>query len=201
MATTARLREFLKEKKDGEMFAARDVLNFSRRRPTVYAALYRLNKLGEVTRVAQGLYIKGGDHLPKPSVSEIAHAKAHAFCKNVAQIGLNFARRIGIEIAAKSLAIFATSGRSYTIWSCHGPIQMVGVSSRKIALQDSDLGIELRTMWHFGRRADSAPFQQNAARWSESNRQQNDPRFGLLPYWLSAMLPLLNTGRSPLLIE
>lgn len=198
---TARLRKFLKNMQVGEMFAARDVLNFSRRRPTVYGALYRLNKLGEITRVAQGLYIKGSENSPKPTVSEIAHAKARAFCKTVREIGLAFARGIGIEIETKSQSIFATSGRSYTIKSCHGPIQFVGVSLRKIALQDSDTGIELRTMWHFGRRADPAPFIQNAAQWSENSRQESDPRFKLLPYWLSSMLPLVNTGRSPILVE
>jgi hypothetical protein len=200
---TAKLREFLETLKDGEMFSARDVLHFSRRRGTLYCALYRLNKSGEIFRVAQGLYIKGNRTAAKPTVTQIAHAKAQAFFKTVAEISIDFARGIGIEVQASAEAIFATNGRSSTIWSCHGPIQFVGASLRKIALQDSTVGVQLRTMWHLGRNSDPAHFVQHAAvQWSESNWQETDARFKLLPYWLAALLalPLSNAGRSPVLL-
>jgi hypothetical protein len=200
---TAKLREFLKRMNDGEMFSARDVLRLSRRRKTVYAALWRLNKKGEIFRVAQGLYIKGGENAPKPTVTEIAHAKASAFFKTVAEISADFARRVGIEFKAKSRAIFATNGRSSIIRSCHGPIQFIGASLRKIALQDSLVGVQLRTVWHWGRHSDPAPVRIAAIRWSDANRQECDSRFELLPYWLADMLalPFENRSRTPVLLE
>ena len=150
---TAKLREFLESLRDGEMFTARDVLHFSKRRGTLYGALYRLNKSEEIFRVAQGVYIKGSKNSPKPTIAQIAHTKAQAFCKTVALVSIDFARLIGIDVRATAEAVFATNGRSSTIWSCHGPIQFVGASLRKIALQDSPTGVELRTMWHLDRKS------------------------------------------------
>lgn len=201
---TAKLREFLKSLRDGEMFTARDVLHFSRRRGTLYGALYRLNKSGEIFRVAQGIYIKGSINAPKPTIAQIAHTKAQAFCKTITEISLNFARRIGIEVEAATEAVFATNGRSSTIWSCHGPIQFVGASLRKIALHDSQTGVELRTMWHLGRHSNLLRFKLNADKqWSQNNWQESDARFKLLPYWLAALLalPLSDAGMNPVLLE
>lgn len=201
---TAKLRKFLEKLQDGDMFAARDVLHLHRRANTVYGALYRLTKAGAIFRVAQGLYIKGNERTPKPTIAQIAHAKAEAFCKAITDISAEFARAMGIEFEAKSEAIFATNGRSSLIQSCHGPIQFVGASLRKTALQDSPLGIQLRTMWHLGRHADPAPFVQMAVtQWSEVDWDESNARFKLLPYWLSAMLalPLVRPGNGGFLLE
>ncbi len=99
---TAKLKKFLEKLQDGDMFAARDVLHLHRRANTVYGALYRLAKAGAIFRVAQGLYIKGNERTPKPTIAQIAHAKAQAFCKTITDISAEFARAMGIEFEANA---------------------------------------------------------------------------------------------------
>lgn len=201
---TAKIRNLLDRMAEGEMLAARDVLHFSRRPKTVYGALYRLNKAGKIFRLSQGLYMKGNERTPRPSIIEIARAKARAFGKTLTEVSAEFARRMGIEFSPKSEAIFATNGRSCVTRSCHGPMQFVGVSSRKMALQDSSIGVQLRTVWHLGRWTDPALFiQQVVTEWSEGNWNEYDARFKLLPYWLSEKLrlPLSPAGTSHFLLE
>lgn len=146
--------------------------------------------------------MKGNDFTPKPSVAQIAQGKARAFCKTIAEISAEFARRVGIEFVAKSESIFATNGRSCVIRSCHGPIQFVGASARKISMQDSPVGIQLRTVWHLGRQADPAAFiQYVAAEWSDRYWDEGCARFKVLPRWLSAMLALLSRPDNQILLE
>ncbi|MFN8657522.1 MAG: hypothetical protein U0105_14360 [Candidatus Obscuribacterales bacterium] len=200
----AEIREFLAPLPDGALIASRQLLHLARNRSAIDMAMSRLNASHEITRVAWGLYKKGGLHAPQPSTTEIAHAKARAFHRIIAHVSAHFAMQVGLPPPDEPADTFATTGRTSRIWSLSGPIQYVGASMRKIRLADSAVGTQLRTMWHMGRHTDPTRFIENAiSGWTEDNWDEYAARFHQLPKWLSDLfaLPAQRPGNRHFLLE
>ncbi len=200
----AEIREFLAPLPDGALIASRQLLHLAKNRSAIDMAMSRLHALHEVTRVAWGLYKKGGLHAPQPSTAEIARAKARAFHRIIAEVSTQFAIQVGLPPPEQPADVFATTGRNSLIWSSSGPIQFFGASMRKIVLADSAVGTQLRTMWHIGRHTDPTRFIENAiSGWTEDNWDEYAARFHQLPKWLSDLfaLPAQRPGNRHFLLE
>lgn len=198
------IRELIESIPEGAMIATRQVLHLAKNRGAIDTALSRLHANKEITRIAWGLYIKGGPNTPQPSITEIALAKARVFHKIIASVSAQFAREVGLPQQEPPAEMFAVSGRSSRIWTSQGPIQYVGASMRKLVLTDSTVGTELRTIWHLGRSSNPVHFLQHTINgWTERDWDECAARFQLLPEWLSKMLalPTSRSGTTQLILN
>ncbi len=197
------IRKLLESVPEGAMIATRQVLHLAKNRGAIDTAMSRLHANKEITRIAWGLYIKGGPNTPQPSIAEIAHAKARAFHKIIASVSSQFARQVGLPQQEFPAEMFAVSGRSSRIWSSQGAIQYVGASMRKLVLRDSQVGTQLRTMWHLGKGSNPALFLEHTINgWTERDWDECAARFEQLPEWLSKMLalPTARTGSTQFIL-
>lgn len=198
-----RIRQHLKKLKRGQIFSSRDMLHHGRRN-NVDVSLHRLNKGELVTRVGQGLYIKGDRKTPKPSAEEIARYKASAFEKTITKISTELATLLKQDCDRSAVAHFITNGRSSRIRSWHGPIQFLGASPRKASLGDTKVGIALRTAWHLARgHYSSEIFRHTTRGWGPTDWDECERRIRTLPQWLTEIMgmPTFRLGSDNYLLE
>lgn len=198
-----RIRQHLDKLKRGQMFSSRDMVGHGRRN-NVDVSLHRLHKAKVITRVAQGVYIKGDRKTPKPGIEEIATFKGAAFEKTITKISIKLAAALKQDCDRTATAHFTTNGRSSRIRTCHGPIQYMGASLRKASLGDTKVGIALRTAWHLARgHYSSEIFRHTATNWGPKDWDECERRIRVLPQWLSEILglPSFRLGADNCLLE
>lgn len=186
MSVKGSIKEQIEKLELGEMVASRQVLHHGRR-GSVDTAMSTLFKEGFIFRVAQGIYIRGDEHTPRPSADQIARFKSSVFRKEVAPIDIEFARALSFEVdPAIENGLFATTGRSGRIWTIDGFVHFTGSSLRKIVLSESKIGTELRTIWHMGCGEPTESTMQHVIReWTEMSWDEANSRMAELPQWLA----------------
>ncbi|MBX9940527.1 MAG: hypothetical protein K2Y32_14805 [Candidatus Obscuribacterales bacterium] len=138
-------------------------------RTAVDNALYRLVKLGIISRVARGVFVRS-DAPPQAFTAEkIAEAKAKAFCRSV------------LKPHRDSESMYITDSCSTSFDSVHGRIVMKRVSARKLRLAGTSEGRAMLEIWMSGRCA------VNAALLKACIGLPFARQCGLLPQWLSEM--------------
>lgn len=184
--------KYLELLQEGQMFATRDILHLGIR-PTIDVITHRLVKSEVITRLANGLFMKGDgkDETTMPTAEEIARAKGRAFDRDVSPIDQNMADKMRLDVRSKGRRFFATNGRSTSFWSSRGRIHLLGMAPRKITLRDSRVGTQLRTLWRAGDRfVEPKHIDAIKESWSPSNLDECSARIKQLPQWLSSRLYL-----------
>lgn len=197
MSAAGTIRDCIKKMNVGEIFTTRDMLKHGSR-TAVDNALYKLNKCHAITRVAFGVYIKGNPNTPMPSVHTIARTKSNGFRRMIAPIDVPLAKRLKFptEAGAKN-RLFASTGRSSKIWTVHGFIYFVGTSLRKIALTESKVGSDLRTIWQMGKGKNIDLVTKHVIGWREEFWDEAHSYAKELPQWLfEHTLKLPRRGRT-----
>lgn len=184
MSVKAAIKEQIDKLRPGQMVASREVLHHGRR-SNVDNAMSQLFADRFIFRVAQGVYIRGDEHTPRPSQEEIARYKAKIYCKQIAPIDAEFAKDLGVPVDFENKCLFATTGRTGTIWTIQGDIQFVGTSGRKIALGESKICNELRTIWCLGQKSIEHTMRHVIMRWNELCWDEANSRMKELPQWLA----------------
>lgn len=170
----------------GEIFASREMLKYAPRN-RVDKTLCHLNKDKVIKRVGWGLYTPG-DGTILPSAADIVRAKARAFNKVLVEINRTLARQLRKNLDPDAKCFFATNGSSTKFWTIQGPAQLIHVAPRKEALSDSDVGVDLRTLWLAGKAYIAEEDIERVSRaWTEEAFDECSARIKQLPQWLSTL--------------
>lgn len=107
---------------DGQLFSVQDLKPLGLTEATLRTALGRLCRFKIITRVAQGIYIKGTDQA-KVSIIEIARMKARSYGKVIWEIEGHQQREDEFT--------FATDGNSSTFRVSNVKVRLIRMSPRK----------------------------------------------------------------------
>lgn len=159
MSTAAFVRKYVEALEAGQLFSTREVLRGGKR-GAVDQALYRLIKKNVIVRVVRGLFQKQRDRsAPKPSIREVAEAKAKAFGKQLWTHGLEAAQKFGIQQlrrTANNAYVFATDGASSSFRYGKTRIILLHVAPRKLRFKDTVPGLIIRAFCSTSRFAATA---------------------------------------------
>lgn len=191
MSATAFLRKYVAELEEGHIFSTRDVLRFGLR-GAVDQAIRRLVKRKTIVRIVRGLFMKTDGSTPKPSVREVAEAKAKAFAKQLWTHGMEVAQKLGIQQLPRTDAntyVFATDGASSSFRYGKKRIVFLHVAPRKLRLRDRTPGLIIRALWSVSRFAVTAQTVALAvAGLDRKDYLQLRDAPALMPQWLSERL-------------
>ena len=130
-----------------QIFTSRELLGYGSR-SAVDQALCRLVKVGFITRLARGVFIR--DFRQSPSAFEIATAKAWAFGKRIVKHAADTAREKGLLPEGNAGPTFHINGCTSSFLSTRGRIQFKQLSERKTLLGDTRVGQGIRALWYLG---------------------------------------------------
>jgi hypothetical protein len=182
MFTTARIVQAINRLELGQLLTTRQLLALGSR-AAIDQALHRLVKSGFIIRVARGVFRKR--HSPAPTVWEVAHAKATAFCKNIYRHGADIAKELGFTEEGNQTPTFACSGRSSKFCLDAVVIRLVGISPRKLHNGDSLSGRVIRAMWHLGKnQCTTGLIAHTYMTWSEAVPEIHAAA-SVLPHWMN----------------
>lgn len=186
MWTMAHIRRHICNLEHERPFSTREFLTYGTRK-AVDQALWRLVNLGEIIRVARGLFIKRG--APQPSLFEIAEAKATAFGKKIVMHGAVAADELKIAVQSTKQQIYATHGRSSSFRVGHIVIRFIGMSARKLKKGNEPVGLIIRALWHIGKKALNPQIVSQATiNLNRSERQLLRKSIYLMPHWMAKYL-------------
>ncbi|MBY0357025.1 MAG: hypothetical protein K2W82_03410 [Candidatus Obscuribacterales bacterium] len=168
---------------DDKPFSTRDFLRYGSR-GAIDQTLWRLVKKGEIVRVARGLFIRKGAE--KPTIKEVAEAKAKAFGRTIIAAGEEVAKKLGlIEAENISETVYAVNGRSSSFRCGEQVIKLQGTSPRKMGLRDDDVGEVIRALWHKGKAECRPEILKDATQFlNRRERQELRDSEYLMPYWM-----------------
>lgn len=167
---------------DEKPFAIRDFFQYGPR-TAVYQEFYRLVKMGILTRLTYGLFIKAT--AAAPSIEEIAKAKAAAFKKTIAMHGSKAAYALKIINQCPAEHIFAVNGASSSFRVGTITVRLVGQCARKMYFGDDAIGLALRALWWLGRKAcDVSSYNKALIPFRRQHRQIWRRKRGLIPHWI-----------------
>lgn len=182
----AQIRRHIKNLGHDKPFSTREFLTYGTRK-AVDQALWRLVNLGELIRVARGLFIKSD--APQPSLTEIAKAKAAAFGKQIATHGAIAAKELGLTKESTNQQIFATDGRSSSFRAGRTIIRLISTSPRKFRGGNNSIGLIIRALWHIGKHT----FNPSVATIATTNLNRDERQLlyqfaYLMPDWMARHL-------------
>jgi len=153
MNVSKEIRRKIDGLKRGRLFRSSDFLELGSR-GAVDQALWRLAKVGEITRIKNGVFVKPekdsyvGEVLPSPE--EIAQFLARKSGNKVEISGAEAARRFGFTTQVPSRPVFLTDGpdRRWRLGKLE--VHLKHVPKRKVSLAGRPAGEALNALWHLG---------------------------------------------------
>ena len=131
-----------------QIFSTREVLIYGNR-SSVDATLCRMVKEGFITRLARGIFVR--DASKKPSVFEIASAKAKAFDVTIVEHAEQVLSALKISRVDKKEFLYAKTGSSTSFWTIHGRVHFKAVCEKKLALVATHVGQVVYALWYLGK--------------------------------------------------
>lgn len=193
MWTISRIRKHIFGLKKNQIFTTRDMLGYGTR-TAVDKVMSQLVRLGEIIRVARGVFIRNDIDHEIPTPFEIAVAKAKSFNKQIVLIGEDALvalgvthRRPNVDLKDKRAdQVYGTSGRTSTFHCGDMKIRFVGYAQRKIALGDSKQGLALRILWQIGKKkCTDEIFDIVTSALNRSELKQFRSLVRYTPHWIS----------------
>lgn len=188
MWTTAQIRRHIAKLRSGELFTTRSVLSYGTR-GAVDQALYTLVELGEIERLARGVFV-----VPCPvklviAACQVAQVKAAAFGKRIVTHPVDAAKKFGLLKTGNAEPTFSVNGPSSSFRFGDITIHFKRASARKVILGDDKAGLAIKAMWHMGKDALTKALVQSATReFRHSDRNKFKHISALMPAWLSDFL-------------
>ena len=152
-STFSQIKRYFSSLPPGTLISTRELLPFGKRGSVDWATHTLVNRQ-IIERLAQGVFRL---RLPgnKPvSVAKIAEFKARIFGRVLVSSGTVLPEDIkhmmpGLE---KDTVVFAISGRTSAFRTSKNRVVLLGMSKRKIALGNSEIGKAMRDLWFVGKR-------------------------------------------------
>lgn len=189
--TSVFIRRHINRLPQGIIFSTRDLLHYGTR-AAVDQCLYRLVKAQIIIRLAWGLFMRNEyDDTLLPLASTVAIEKAKAFGRQIISHGIDAAKKLGLTPADNQPLIFATNGRSssFRFGKNKLVIYFKGVSARKMALGDSQVGLIIRALSQLGETICSPTIVSTAvSALRRPQRQQLRQSASLMPAWMTTRL-------------
>lgn len=216
MMTAAHVKRHIACLPEDKPFSTREFLSYGSR-AAIDQVLWRLVQKGIIIRVARGLFIKK-DSI-RPSIDEVAIAKAAAFGRTLAKHGSAAIRALGLNADSTSepstsneakvseeatldgtkkseIVLYACNGRTSSFRFGNVIIKLVGTSPRKMNLGDDKVGLVLRALWHYGKNICNMEIASRASgTLNRSERQVLRQAVSFMPYWMPKCFSLFKQKR------
>lgn len=154
MSTIELIRQHARKLPAGEPFTPAVFLSMASR-ASVDQALSRLARVGEISRVTRGVFVRPVEsrHLGKvlPEPRKVAESLAKAKGATVQVHGAEAARRLELTTQMPTQPVFYTSGPSKRFRMGKMEVVLKHVSARKLALAGRPAGLALSALWYLGR--------------------------------------------------
>ena len=134
----------------GTIFSTRELLNYGRR-SAVDQCLYRLVKIGRITRLAWGLFMNECPDFASPSALKVATEKARAFGKQILSDAADAAKLLGLTAFGNKKITYAINGHSSSFKYREIRIHFKGICARKMSLGDGPIGLAIKALWQIGK--------------------------------------------------
>ena len=189
--TKTLMRRFIAMLEPDKVFTTRECLPFGKR-AAIDQTLCRLVKRNAIVRLARGVFTKSSTR-HKPSLEEIASAKAKAFGRRFGAVGSKLAQEFGLikpqqpQQQPDEKAVFSINSSSSTFKCGDVTIYLRKTCPRKVVLQESQAGKALVALWHMGKYLCCAEQVRKAiAELGRVDTQRLRESAPWLPAWLSA---------------
>ena len=175
-----------------QIFTTRELLIYGTR-SAVDAALSRLVRLGIITRLARGVFVR--ELRPNLTIEEIARAKAVAFRKKIHQhpelAGTN-SRQVreheGRSTEEKQSVTYLKGGHSSSFATVRGRVYLKGVCERKLHMLQNKVSQAALVLWQRGRRnCKSSDVSTVATRFNRQEKFQFWLTGASVPQWLQEL--------------
>ena len=138
----------------GQPFTSAEFLGVGMR-ASIDQALSRLVKVGKITRLARGVFVRPelnrfvGEVLPKPE--QVAKAIAGATGETIEVNGAEAARRFELSTQVPTRPVFYTTGKNRKFRLGNLEVELRRVAPRKLALAGTLAGQALVALWYLGK--------------------------------------------------
>ena len=191
MSTAGYVRKHIHNLPEKQIFVTRELLHYGPR-AAVDQIMYRLVALGEIVRLAWGVFIKPYPGFALPSISEVANYKAKAFDKRVFIHGQDAARELDILKKGNVIVTFDTDASSSSTFNCPEHFQRVrfkATAPRRLFAGDKRLGKVIRSLWHLGKRVCNQMHVQKATiNLNRAERHELHKAAHQIPSWLVSLI-------------
>jgi hypothetical protein len=153
MSTTTAIRREFEQATPGALIPTSRLLRYGTR-AAVDQTLSRLERAGEITRAARGVYYRPktsrlvGAVPPQPQA--LVEALAESRGESIAVHGAEAARRLGLSTQAPLSPVFLTSGHSRTVQLGQLSVQLRHAAPRELVLPGTPAGDALRALRYLG---------------------------------------------------
>lgn len=147
MSMTAKIRRFIGDLPDLQMFASKQLLQFATR-TVVDFTLWKMVEEGEIVRLARGVFVKPHKRISSIKLQEIAEFKAAVFNRQIITCAANAAQQLQLGGCGKANT-YATNGNtsSFEVFGKYNTvIKLLGICPRK--MRDSCVELAVRALWH-----------------------------------------------------
>jgi hypothetical protein len=169
----------------GTLFSTRDLLHYGLRR-NIDQMMYMKVKIGELLRLARGIFIKPPrGNFTLPTAMEIAAAKAKAFGKEIFTHGVDAAHAMKLAKSKNSHTTFTVNGRSTSFQSVHGRIYFSGTNSKDVKKANNPVGLIIRALKQTNVQLDRAALEKATAGLMRTERNELKQDLKGMPAWMS----------------
>lgn len=186
MSTSKSVRKYIQSKKLGQPFVPAELLHLGSRK-AIDLELSRLEKAGKIMRAARGVYVRPeiGKYVGAvpPGAREVAIAKTGG---PVEVQGAEAANRFGFSTQVPLKPIFYTAGPSRKIRLGNLPIEIRHVSSRKLVMPGTNIGMAFSALWYLGKNeVTTNSFKVIKTRLSAQEYKQFKSKINMMPGWMA----------------
>jgi hypothetical protein len=189
MNTSELIRQHVQKLPAGEAFTSSAFLGMGAR-ASVDQALSRLAKLGTITRVTRGVFVRPTEsrHLGKvlPEPSKVAETVAKAKGASIQVHGAEAARRFELTTQTPTQPVFYTNGPSKRFRMGKMEVVLKHTASRKLALAGRPAGVALSALWYLGKNEVNAhTIEQIRGKLSPSEFEALSAAKASMPGWMA----------------
>lgn len=127
------IREQIFSIEEGKLFVSRDFSSIAPRN-VIDRTLHRLTRRGVILRITRGIYMRETADMWRPTVEDVAQAKARAFKKDIQFQKAEIHEKVSEDTQAESRHIFLCSGPTTSFQYGNTRIKFRSVTPRKLRL-------------------------------------------------------------------
>lgn len=187
MSTASSIRRFVNALAEGQTFTTRDVVNLGPR-SAVDRALAKLITKDRIVRLAHGVYMRGDETTPLPSLAQIASAKAASYGKELLVQKEDLLEKLRLTAACsdKSVITYWVNGSSSEFKYGDKKIIFKSVSAKRVQLlKKGGPALSLAALAHVGKKKVTRTEIMMTATFNNHERQQLKELLHAVPDWLS----------------
>jgi hypothetical protein len=191
MTKIANIRKTIQSTPLGEPFLSSELLSLASRN-CIDQTLYRLEKEGEIKRIARGIYIRPkqnrfiGTVLPSPfNVAK----KLNDLVGEVVQVnGAEAARQLGLSTQVPTQSLYWTTGQNRCFQLGEQKVTLKHVPPRKVAYAGSKIGLAISALWYLGKKGVSfSILQKIKEKMNVEEYSQFKNAIHIMPAWLGVL--------------